>query len=293
MTRRNAINALARLSPESPINIEETSGEDGRFQIRHVVPGAKYHLQIIIDQAGRRLGLKRPNTAARSSCMSWPSRRVKFWIWETCESCRRNCVATAELARCLCTILGGQASWRAECQWRPGAGTRPLGNHEMPFSRAKDVASSRYRAASLSRRAEDRNMTLSRSNYPRRYAFPIERLRSYRTSVSPSLVIAMLGIAATALSSFACSTQAPAQSPASGAERRQCPGCGSNRLGRPGSGGNPHAARSAPRRHPGREEGRGQARGRVGASGGRQGTSRIRWGRSRASWSASSSGRHS
>ncbi len=46
--------------PINPVNVGETSGEDGRFRIRHVVPGARYHLRIIINQAGRRLGLKAP-----------------------------------------------------------------------------------------------------------------------------------------------------------------------------------------------------------------------------------------
>jgi RNA polymerase sigma factor (sigma-70 family) len=46
--------------PINPVNVGETSSEDGRFRIRHVVPGARYHLRIIINQAGRRLGLKAP-----------------------------------------------------------------------------------------------------------------------------------------------------------------------------------------------------------------------------------------
>jgi RNA polymerase sigma factor (sigma-70 family) len=40
--------------------VGESSGEDGRFRIRQVVPGPKFHLHIIIHQAGRRLGPKAP-----------------------------------------------------------------------------------------------------------------------------------------------------------------------------------------------------------------------------------------
>jgi RNA polymerase sigma factor (sigma-70 family) len=42
------------------VNRSETSGEDGRFQIRGVVSGAKFHLSIIMNQAARRLGPKAP-----------------------------------------------------------------------------------------------------------------------------------------------------------------------------------------------------------------------------------------
>jgi len=42
------------------VNTSETSAADGRFRIREVVPGVKFHLQIIIDQASRRLGPKAP-----------------------------------------------------------------------------------------------------------------------------------------------------------------------------------------------------------------------------------------
>jgi tetratricopeptide (TPR) repeat protein len=59
-------------------------------------------------------------------------------------------------------------------------------------------------------------MTLSRSDAPRRINLPIKWSRSNRATVSPSWVIAMLGIAATALSSFACSPEVPAQPPGSG-----------------------------------------------------------------------------
>ena len=41
-------------------NISETSGEDGRFRIQEVIPGATCRLQIILDQARLRLGLKAP-----------------------------------------------------------------------------------------------------------------------------------------------------------------------------------------------------------------------------------------
>jgi RNA polymerase sigma factor (sigma-70 family) len=47
----------ADVVPSSPINLHMTSGEDGRFQIHHVLPGAKFHLKVIIDQVFRRLGL--------------------------------------------------------------------------------------------------------------------------------------------------------------------------------------------------------------------------------------------
>ena len=50
----------AYFEQRGPVTINETSGEDGRFRIREVVPGAKFHLHIIIDQAGRRLGPKAP-----------------------------------------------------------------------------------------------------------------------------------------------------------------------------------------------------------------------------------------
>jgi hypothetical protein len=53
------------LVPASLINREETSDNDGRFQIRHVVPGARYHLQIVIDQPRRRLGLRAPMQASK------------------------------------------------------------------------------------------------------------------------------------------------------------------------------------------------------------------------------------
>ena len=66
-------------------------------------------------------------------------------------------------------------------------------------------------------------MTLSRSNDPRRSPFPMLWPRSDRATVSPSRGIAMLGIAATALSSFACSPQAPAQPPASGQKAALAP----------------------------------------------------------------------
>jgi RNA polymerase sigma factor (sigma-70 family) len=46
--------------PVSPINLEQTSDKDGRFQIRHVIPGARYHFQVVIDNPRRRLGLKAP-----------------------------------------------------------------------------------------------------------------------------------------------------------------------------------------------------------------------------------------
>jgi hypothetical protein len=42
------------------VNRSETSGEDGRFQIRGVVSGAKFHLRIIMNPAARRLGPKAP-----------------------------------------------------------------------------------------------------------------------------------------------------------------------------------------------------------------------------------------
>ena len=42
------------------VAINETSGEDGRFRIRKVVLGAKFRLQVIIDQADGRLGPKAP-----------------------------------------------------------------------------------------------------------------------------------------------------------------------------------------------------------------------------------------
>jgi hypothetical protein len=51
---------LPSVEPRSPINIKESSSEDGRFRIRQVVPGAKCHLHIIVPQAVRRLGLKAP-----------------------------------------------------------------------------------------------------------------------------------------------------------------------------------------------------------------------------------------
>ena len=46
--------------PPSPINIAETSDKDGRFQIRHVVPGRDATFTSIIDNASRQLGLKAP-----------------------------------------------------------------------------------------------------------------------------------------------------------------------------------------------------------------------------------------
>ena len=58
-------------------------------------------------------------------------------------------------------------------------------------------------------------MTLSRSSDPRHSNFQIEWPRSDRAAVSPSRAIGMLGIVAMALSSFACSSQVPAQPPAS------------------------------------------------------------------------------
>ena len=82
------------LFPASLINLEQTSDKDGRFQIGHVVPGA-------IPPSGRHrqptpsAGPEAPVRRPRNSCMSTPSRRVKFWMWETCESCRRNCAADA------------------------------------------------------------------------------------------------------------------------------------------------------------------------------------------------------
>jgi hypothetical protein len=51
--------------PTSAINLQQTSDKDGRFQIRHVVPGARYHLQVVIDIAGRRLGAKAPMQTAK------------------------------------------------------------------------------------------------------------------------------------------------------------------------------------------------------------------------------------
>jgi len=47
-------------SPRNSVTLTETSGEDGRFRISGMVPGVKFHLQIIIDQAGSRLGPKSP-----------------------------------------------------------------------------------------------------------------------------------------------------------------------------------------------------------------------------------------
>jgi hypothetical protein len=51
----------AYFEQRGPVTINETSGEDGRFRIREVVPGAKFRLLLIIDQAGRRLGPNAPN----------------------------------------------------------------------------------------------------------------------------------------------------------------------------------------------------------------------------------------
>ena len=47
-------------SQRNSVTLSETSGEDGRFRISGVVPGVKFHLQIIIDQAGSRSGPKSP-----------------------------------------------------------------------------------------------------------------------------------------------------------------------------------------------------------------------------------------
>jgi RNA polymerase sigma factor (sigma-70 family) len=55
------------LVPTSLINLEETSDKDGRFKIRHVVPGARYHLQVVIDNPRRRLGLKAPVQASKKT----------------------------------------------------------------------------------------------------------------------------------------------------------------------------------------------------------------------------------
>ena len=59
-TRRDPNAPSPFVEPRSPVNIKESSGEDGRFRIRQVVPGAKCHLHIIVPQAVRRLGLKAP-----------------------------------------------------------------------------------------------------------------------------------------------------------------------------------------------------------------------------------------
>ncbi len=62
-TAQEAIRAQRTQSqfvPNSPINLHETSGEDGRFAIRHLVPGARFHFQVIITQASRRLGMRAP-----------------------------------------------------------------------------------------------------------------------------------------------------------------------------------------------------------------------------------------
>jgi RNA polymerase sigma factor (sigma-70 family) len=44
---------------QNPLN-GEISGADGQFRIRDVVPGARFHLHVIIDQAGLRLGPMAP-----------------------------------------------------------------------------------------------------------------------------------------------------------------------------------------------------------------------------------------
>jgi RNA polymerase sigma factor (sigma-70 family) len=55
----------AIVEPRDGATINETSSEDGRFQIRHVVPGVRYHLGIVINRAARRLGLKAPQNEGR------------------------------------------------------------------------------------------------------------------------------------------------------------------------------------------------------------------------------------
>ena len=66
-------------------------------------------------------------------------------------------------------------------------------------------------------------MTLSRSKDSPHRDYQRDWPRSDRATVSPPWAIAMLGIAATALSSFACSPQGPAQPPASGQTAAKAP----------------------------------------------------------------------